>query len=235
MVLPAGGWVVCGTEYEDGDPVLLAAVRAQERERADAVHEEAWRDWEHRVVAELASADPIERLVRYVRVRPVESVWWPPHREEGRRAPGIGRALRDLLPDIFSGRTIGGWDDDEVHAWLIRAAKEPASALQVGVTKRRPFGARLTWAAADGWVVGASDERELGYPARSIAALADGRRGWYGREEGSEAGYGCRLIDPPPGFTLPAIWRLGEIAQLPDLPSPPGSDGRYADWRLWGL
>src|ERR1044072_7788989 len=122
---------VCGIHSGVLQDVRLCRVHlAAEREKLDharhdeerrelAEREDAWCAWEDRVVSDLAGTPPVERIIRFLRVLPIAELEDQIRRPAPRR-PGLGKAVRDLLPDLWSGDLLAAppWDHDEVHAWL---------------------------------------------------------------------------------------------------------------------
>ena len=203
--------------------------RSDEQARACAKREEAWSDWEDKVAVELAHAQPAERIVRFIRIRSLEELKIDSYKAAERRTPGLGVTLRGLLPDLWSPEGIGaGWNDDEIHSWFVQAARKPPSAQDLHVPGgRRLLPNRRKQASALGWRIFTSAPDAQAYEHSWICVLADGRRGW-------EVGGACSLTDSPPAFSVYALWRMGAIAQLADLPRSPDPSSRYANWRLWG-
>jgi hypothetical protein len=208
----------------------IEQARKDEQARNEMLRDQAWSDWEDLIVREMTHAHPVERIIRFLRLADIDRLKRLLPAAEP-RSPGLGKKLRELLPDIWSGDLKNGWDDDDVHAWLI-ATRTPEVTNCLHPYKR-PLIARVIWpgpseprrAQTTGWTANLAPPQ----PGNtSISALTDGRRGFIDP-------YGVMSFpDPPPAFNVYAMWHLGDAAQLGDLPGPPERDSRYADWRLWG-
>ena len=240
------GEPVCGTHSAMAGAVRLCdadlaaqravqdRVRVAKQRRREAERETAWFEWEKFAVNALAHAHPIQRIIWFLRVVTIDELERTLSRA-GPRTPGLGDALRGLLPDLWTADLVSAppWDHDEVHAWL--SATTPPTTTNFLYLNNRHLVARVLWdkldprrrASAQGWAVNSEPTKALG-GTRSIVAFTDGRRGIV--DQHGE----CRVTDPAPGFSVYAMWNLGDIAQLPDLGPPPEPDSRYRLWRLWG-
>lgn len=209
------------------EKVRTAEARVEEATRKGAAREKGWRDWEDHVVAEIADAHPVERLIRFLRILTFDELAsvLSLRQADPRADPGLGDEIRGLLPSLWSGDllTAPPWDHEEVHTWL--SATTPPSTSDLLFT-REQSSSRGLWsqkssepkrAPSTGWIVG------------RLNALTDGRRGVI------DPHGVCSFPDPPPGFNVYAMWELGDIARLPDLPRPAEPNGGYGRWRLWGV
>jgi hypothetical protein len=226
---------VCGvhSELTGGVRRCLDQARIEGQRRKNDQRESAWLEWENSVLTDLSNTAPVERVIRYLRILAMDELSDRIMRPTP-RTPGLGHALRDLLPDLWSADLVSAppWDHEEVHAWLVAGVPPRATNLlylnKHNIFERAVLGKLPShWkrAPAQAWVVNDAPPR----PANtSIVAFPDGRRGTideYGQ---------CWLSDLRPGFNAYAMWNLGELAQIAPLPDPPERGSRYAGWRLWG-